>query len=321
MTTAELTIAPQHTERIASAIADAIPETTQRTYATGWRAFEDFCAAHGYQSLPAASETLAAFITELDAQGFAPSTIAVYHAAVMHKHGQDADSLRTFGLRQTMKGVHRRQRGYQPVKARALSPHEVLALSQVCGDDRVGRRDRWAILTGVSLGLRYSDLANIRVQDIEKVPGKGYAVTIPWSKTSDEGVTLALPSLAPELEDLDATVATDHLLSLLPETGPVLRGVHKGGRRWREGVLSANGLRDILLARAEQAGVSTERLSNHSLRATMATGAYEVGIPEERLSVTGRWASLSVQRQYNRASMWQQPASGWLGKAFSTTGE
>lgn len=317
MTTTELVLAPHHTERIASAIADATPETTQRTYATGWRAFEDFCATHGYQSLPATSETLAAFITELDAQGFAPSTIAVYHAAVIHKHGQGADELRTFGLRQTMKGVHRRQRGYQPVKARALNANEVLALSQACGNDRVGKRDRWAILVGVSLGLRYSDLANIRVQDIEKVPGKGYAVTIPWSKTSDEGVTLALPRLSPELEDLDATVATDNLLALLPDSGAVLRGVHKGGRRWRDGVLSANGLRDILMLRAEQAGVSTERLSNHSLRATMATGAYEAGIPEERVSVTGRWASLSVQRRYNRASMWQQPASAWLEKAFA----
>lgn len=317
MTTQEITLTTDHTERITSAIADAVPATTKRAYDTGWRAFEDFCSTHGYQSLPANSQTVAAFVTDLDARGFSPSTIGVYHAAVMSKHGQDAEALRTFGLKQTMKGVHRRQRGYQPVQARALTADEVLAMSQVCGNDKAGRRDRWLLLVGVSLGLRYSDLATIRISDVEKVPGKGYAVTIPWSKTSGEGVTLALPSLTPELADLDATIATDRLLEVLPaDGGMMMRGVQKGGRRWREGAMSSNGVREVIRSRAEQAGVSVERLSNHSLRATYATGAYDAEVPEERIAVTGRWSSLSVQRGYNRASMWNQPAAGWLEKAF-----
>lgn len=317
MTTQELTLSPAHTDRIASAIADAVPDTTRRAYNTGWRAFEDFCSTHGYQALPASSETVAAFITDLDARGFSPSTIAVYHAAVMNRHGQAAEELRTFGLKQTMRGIHRRQRGYQPVKARALNADEVLAMSQVCGDDKAGRRDRWVLLVGVSLGLRYSDLAAVRLSDVEKVPGKGYAITIPWSKTSDEGVTLALPTLAPELADLDATVATDRLLEVLPtDGGMMMRGVQKGGRRWRDGVMSANGLREVIRNRAQEAGVDTDRLSNHSLRATYATGAYDAEVPEEKIAITGRWSSLSVQRGYNRASMWVQPAAGWLEKAF-----
>lgn len=313
----QLVIGTEHSHLIAEAVEAATPENTRRAYATGWRAFEDFCASNNYEAYPASDVVVAAFLAQLDADGFAPSTIAVYHAAVMNKHGADAERLRSFGVRQTMRGIRRQQRGYKPGQARALTADELLALSQACGSDLAGKRDRFAILTGATLGLRYSDLAALRVCDVAKVAGKGYVLTIPYSKTSDEGIDLPLPELDADLCDIDATLALGELLETLPGEGSLLRGVLKGNRRWREGVLSANGFRDALRARAIEAGVSLDGLSAHSLRATFATGAYAQGISEERIALVGRWASVKVQRRYNRASMWNSPASTWLGQAFS----
>lgn len=324
-------ITDDHRERVGRVIEDSTALNTKRAYATGWRFFQHWASKHGYPSLPATSEVLASFVADLEEQGYSPSTVSVYYSAVIAAHEQigQADALRTAGLKRTMKGIARRQRGYSPVKARALSADEILSLSRVCLDDPslAGIRDRWALLVGVSLGLRYSDLAAIRLRDITRVEGKGYEILIPFSKTDKEGagVVLPVPRLSAELAELCAARATDDLLEALTggsaasgsdRDAPVLRGLHKGGRTWREGALTANGMRTALVKRAVLAGVNAQELTNHSLRASFATGAFDAGVAEDKIASVGRWASLREMRGYNRASRWHSPASEWLARAM-----
>ena len=154
------------------------------------------------------------------------------------------------------------------------------------------------------------------------VHGQGFSVHVPYSKTDQTGVgvNLALPSLDPALSAVDATAALTAWLRLLELTDsqPALfRGTYKGRQTVRSQGLSARAVGDILTNACVRAGVDTTGVSAHSLRASFATGAYASNIEEREIARTGRWASVTTQRGYDRATMWQAPAGGWLGASFS----
>lgn len=317
----------QHRASVAEALTSAHSENTERSYTTGWNAWEKFCSTHGYQTLPASPEAFAAWLISLRDEHKAPSTIDLYRSAVLDRHriAGHASVLEAEGVRRTVRSIHRSTRGHEKVQARALSLNELMRLVGGCDlDTYQGLRDRAWWLLATATGLRYSDSAVLTRARVRFIQGKGAVITVPWSKTDQEGVgvELPVPSLRPEHAGLDAVKAVKELLDVLPEGDdqPLFPGLYKGGMRWREGVVSNKGLNLSIVALAEKVGVSTENLTTHSARATFATNAYKAGISEHAISMAGRWSSLTVQRGYRRvtdAERFTVIASDWTQRLMS----
>ena len=96
--------------------------------------------------------------------------------------------------------------------------------------------------------------------------------------------------------------------SWLPESkivrGPLFRSVNRGGKV-QTARLTADGVRQILLKRAHQAGIKgtlSEPISPHGLRAGFVTTAYRNCVPDEKITGHTRHRSLTTMRSYVRRS-------------------
>ncbi len=98
--------------------------------------------------------------------------------------------------------------------------------------------------------------------------------------------------------------------------GPIFRKVNKAGRT-EVRRLSEDGVRQILLRRAAQAGIQgslAEPISPHGLRAGFVTTAYRNGVPDEEIMGHTRHRSLTTMRSYvRRAKLSQTRPTGKLG--------
>jgi integrase len=91
-------------------------------------------------------------------------------------------------------------------------------------------------------------------------------------------------------------------------SGPVFRKVNKGGRA-EPRRLSEDGVRQILLRRAAQAGVEgsiAEPVSPHGLRAGFVTTASSAGVSDEEIMGHTLHRSLTTRRSYVRRAKLSQ---------------
>lgn len=76
-----------HTENASSDIAEqGLALSTRKAYAADWRAFASWCAERGSQALPAAMDTVAAFLTHLADQGRSWSGVRRAGHAIVDAH-------------------------------------------------------------------------------------------------------------------------------------------------------------------------------------------------------------------------------------------
>lgn len=302
-------------ERITRLIEAGLSDYTHAAYRSAWGSYTTWLTTQGYNHEDAfAPVVVTAYLTSLHEQGTSPSTVEVHRAAIIHHAGSQAGALRSHeGLRAALRGIRREgRRQWTKTQARALSADEVRAMTSACPQNLRGMRDRALLLTGLALGVRASNLGMLLVSDLTPVEG-GYDVLIRFSKTTDQPVTLALPRLPIGHEALCPVRALETYSAVLESLGqwkadlPVFRAVRRGGNTLHEstGPLSVSAISEVLRSMAERAGVSSEGLSSHSLRATFATLALASGMSESAV-MDGRWSSLSVFRGYDRSTRWQQ---------------
>jgi len=209
-------------------------EATWRAYDAKWRRFRDWCAEVGEPSLPAASLTVARFLTNLAPQwrpatpadppasvvegqvlvrdGMRPSTLDVYRTAISVAHqaaGVD-NPCASEPVRRVLAGIGR-HRGFVPARRRtALRPADIAAVLAVMGPDQslADARDTALFLIGWKAALRAEDLhrldiADLRLEDAAGAgavgEGPGLAVRLRRSKTDQTGQTATVGITAARL--------------------------------------------------------------------------------------------------------------------------
>lgn len=316
---------PADRDRIAGYLDAATAANTRRAYAVDWRAWEAWCARRGVCPLPAAAETLAAYLAALAHGGASPATVARRATGIAAAHraaGLPSPSDHP-AIRRVLRGVRRAgaAAGYQPRKAAAAGSAQIRALVDDLDPTTLGGvRDRAMVLVGFALGLRASDLVGLDVTDLTPAAARpdGLDVRLRKSKTDQEGVGVTL-ALAPGLRPATCPVRAvrDWLAAAraagMPPSGPLFRAVSKGSRPRLGATRMAPGSVSRILRRAARgAGLDADSLSSHSLRRGYATAAYQAGVPEREIA-RDRWRSVTVLRSYDASGRWQAPASGQLG--------
>lgn len=167
-------------------IAAAKAPNTIRAYQADWRHFEEWARERGKPALPAAPETLIAYLTDL-AQVAKVSTLERRIAAISQAHqmaGYESPT-RTMPVRALMAGI-RRSKGVAPKAKAPLLTEDLRTMLGALPDGPLGLRDRAILLAGFAGGFRRSELVGLDVEDLE-FKRAGLVVTLKHSKTDQEG--------------------------------------------------------------------------------------------------------------------------------------
>lgn len=210
------------------------PETL-RLYASDWARFAAYCADIGAQALPAAAETVTAFLASA---GCGRAALRRRLAAIDHRHRLlglappgDAAEVRA-ALKRARKALPRRTRQNPPSKA------ELARMARRCPGDLAGSRDR-ALLLLLASGLGRRDVVALQAERV---------------RFTESGATIAVRDRHMELVRAPAGLCPVQALEAWLRTsqtryGPVFRKVNRWGTLETQ-QMGADAVRLILRRRA-----------------------------------------------------------------------
>jgi integrase len=288
-------------------------DNTRTTYAKAWRAFEAFCATHGYQAQPATVDAVVHYLTELSAAGRKLSTIELHRSAISFAHKGKSNpnnpALST-EVRVLMQGMHRKlsenkPEQASPEQARPIMLDELRRMVGAAGDTIGGKRDKAIVLVGWFGALRRSEIAGLDVRDL-LFRNDAVVVTLRNTKTdkTGKGQVLTLPRLIDE--SLDPVRALRAWLDASGRgSGPVFVRVDKWGHAGSARINDKH-VDSVVKRLAERAGLTNDersdyrRISGHSLRAGFATQAARDRISDHDIMQVTRHKSRTMLDRYVR---------------------
>ena len=286
-------------------------DATRTAYRSDFAVFTAWCRARSLVWLPAATDTVAAFLAAQATAGAKASTIGRKAAAIRYAHklaGHEPPT-NSEAVKAVVRGI-RRTIGTAPVRKQAATAALVTEMLTHCPTTLRGRRDSALLALGFSGAFRRSELVALTVSDL--VEGvDGYRITIRHSKTDQEGAgqEIAVPRGC-RIEPVKLVQAWLQAAGI--SEGFVFRSVAKGGRVLAE-PLSGHSAAVIVKRYAELAGLDASAFAGHSLRAGFLTSAAESGAGVLKMVEVSRHKSVDMLRTYvRRADLFREHA----GAAF-----
>lgn len=278
------------------------PETL-RAYRTDWEDFRAWCHRGGFECLPAAPRTVAAYCAD--------HAVSHSRAALKRRLAAIGQMHRAKGLewipshpavRHTLRGINRRH-GLPARQAAALTSPEIRKLLDSCrGTNLTAARDRALLLLGFAGALRRSELAAVEREHVA-FAADGLRLMVPRAKGDQEGQGAGIGVPRGKHAATCPVRALEEWLELSGcRYGPVFRKVDRWGKL-SAGALHPDAVRQILKKRAALAGLAAaafERLSPHGLRAGFVTEAYRAGARDEQIMAHTRHKDLKTMRGYVR---------------------
>ena len=252
--------------------------STLRAYASDWRHFVAWCAAHNLEALPASPETVALYLTSL-ARTHRPGTLTRRLTSITKAHQArglvSAAAVSELAVGETLKGIRRTLGTAQKGKASLLTADLLQVLAHL-SPDLAGIRDRALLLVGYAGALRRSELAALELSDVAWVE-EGAVLTLRRSKTDQEGQGrgVAIPRGA-HVQSCPVRALQAWIEAAGLREGALFRPVDRHGRL-RAGHLHGDAVGEIVKRALGRAGFAVERFGGHSLRAGFATQAAKNG--------------------------------------------
>jgi len=304
-------------------------DATLRGYRSDWADFSSWCFQMGVQALPAAPETVAAYMAALAGMGAAVGTIARRLSSIGHYHRASGqlDPSADPAVRYVIAGI-RRQLGRKPDQATPLMPPLLFDVLDACptiypGQDGPephlrGLRDRALILMGFVGALRRSEIAAATVEDLHEHPN-GLVLDIPRSKTSQDASKPQAVVLPTSRTPGHCPVTQLHRwLDVAGITaGPIFRGcTPRGNKLAGAGPLTGKRINEIVQDALRRVDVDPDiqGFSAHSLRAGFVTYAAARGASDRAIARQTRHRDLSTVAIYTRHN------SAWTDNAATTLG-
>lgn len=280
---------------------------------TDVRAFEAFCAEHGYWPLPAIPGVVSAFLTyEADA-GRATSTIARRLSAIRAVHQLEgwSDPTADQGVHAVMQSIRRRP--CMSVQPKVSATAEILtALILETPDTLTGKRDRALLALGFAGAMRRSELVALDVADLIEHPD-GLRVRIQGSKTDQAGrdaeITIPHGRFIKPVALIRAWLEAAEI-----EEGALFRPMTKAGRLWVPEQftprLTTQGVALIIKRYVTAAGLDPKAFGAHSLRSGYITSAAERGAALDRIMDQSRHRDPKTVLSYIRRARASKDHSG-----------
>lgn len=289
----------------------ATAPATRRAYKSDWECYVAWCEAAGLPSIPAAPQTIAAYLAT-KAQTLRVATLERRLATIATAHrlaGHQLDT-RHPGIRETMRGI-KRQHGSAQRQAAPVTCDLVKRMADTCDGSLIGLRDKAMLLLGFAGAFRRSEMVALETADFEET-AEGLRITIRHSKTDQarEGQVIGIVRSGSSYCPVGALAAWLSAAGI--GEGPVFRNVNRHSQIG-EG-LSDKTVSLVVKARAEAAGLDPARFSGHSLRSGLATSAASMGIEERHIQRQTRHRSVAVLRRYIRqGELFRDNVTGRVG--------
>ena len=297
-------LAARHVEAIMAAAEEAHSPATRRAYKASWRVFRAWVRGQGLDALPAAPETVAAYLAERAGAGASRSTLAMARAAIRYHHETSglANPCDSPGVRRVLRGLNRRAAAEGPGvrQAAGLTAVGFAAIRATARLPRIGRgghreseaaaAKRGAVdiaLASVMRDamLRRSEAAALRWGDVEFRSDGSARVTVRRSKGDQDGRG-AVQFVGPP--------AAEALGVIRPEEVSAEARVF--------GLRTGHSISNRLAAMAKAAGLAGT-FSGHSPRVGMAQDLAADCIELPALMVAGRWKSARMPAHYASAEL------------------
>ena len=303
-------LGPELEEAVGNARAEKA-EATRRAYRSDFALFRAWCEAKRVPALPAAPETVAAFLAAEASRGTKVSTIGRRLAAIRYAHklvGHEPPT-NAEAVKATLRGI-RRTAGSAPARKAPATADKVLAMVDKAGTDLKGLRDRALLLLGFAGAFRRSELVALDIADLQFCEG-GLRIIIRKSKTDQEGqgatIAIARGSVACPVDAVRvwikaAGIVKGALFCPVTSTGKI------STRR-----LSPRAVAELVKRHARRAGLKAADFSGHSLRSGFLTSAAARGASIFKMMDVSRHKSIDTLRGYVRdAEMFRDHAGTGL---------
>lgn len=254
----------------------AFSQNTQRAYNRAWRRFIVWAGLVDPISLPVPLDLVRGYLTYL-ADEKSLSTVDLAAAAISAFHELAGAPIAINELWRARRGIRNTKGTAARRKAPPLRTDQIARMLDVCGPDKIGVRDRAILSLGFSAGLRRSEIAGLTVDDIEIDPEK-MRITIRRSKTDQGGKGAEIVIERTPRSAFCAVAAIENWIKEADLVdGPLFRGINRWGHVGY-GAISGEAIRLIVRDRAIEAGLKRDDFRAHSLRAGLATSAFELDI-------------------------------------------
>jgi integrase len=258
-------------EDIRHYLENALSDNTRRAYRTDLEHYVAWGAV-----IPSPPDIVAAYLTA-HASSLSIATLQRRLVSIGKAHTMRGltDPTKHELVKLTIRGI-RRIHGKPQSQVAALLRDDLILMLSCIPDTVKGKRDRALLLLGFCGALRRSELAAVRVEDLE-FTSQGIILTLPRSKTDQtgQGRKIGIPKGRGRICPVQSV--NDWLSHTGAVTGAALPSITKGGVV-SETALSSRAIADIIKHYAAKAGLDANRYSGHSLRSGLATSAAQHGI-------------------------------------------
>lgn len=281
-------------------------ESTHEAYANDWRAYTDWCDSQNIDFLPATTETIALWVTQMTKLGRSVATIERSLVSISQAHkliGLDSPTSSPV-ISELLKGV-KRDLGVDQRQAKPLIWSDLKKVLDSIIPNFLGRRDMAILLVGWAAAMRRSEIVALDFEDIEFVP-EGMVVTIRRSKTDQEGRGYKIGIPFGSDDRYCPTLALRKWIDLARiESGPLFFAVGFKGKWFYVNTpnrtrLGARMINQIIKRHVRAAGFSPGPYSGHSLRSGFVTSAAAIKIPEYQIQLHTRHLDPKTLRGYIR---------------------
>jgi len=310
---AQVTALTELAQEVKAYASQAKASNTVKAYRSDLAHFTAWCESLGLQSLPAAPETLAAYLAQL-ASTHKTSTLQRRLSAISQAHQMKggANPASSTLVKLTMQGI-RRAKGTAPAQVAPAVISDVQGMVCTLPDTLLGIRDRALLLLGFAGAFRRSELVALNLSDIETT-AEGLKVTLRRSKTDQEGegVVKGIPMGRRE-ETCPVTAVKAWCDAAGIAEGALFRSVNRHGQV-QPGRLSDKAVALVVKRSAAAAGLDAAKYSGHSLRAGLATSAAAAGVQERAIMRQTGHKSVNMVRRYIReGELFRDNAAGQVG--------
>jgi len=272
--------------------------STRRAYRSDFEAFRKWCEARNLSALPAAPNTLAAFIATEAKRGIKVSSLERRLCGIRYAHllAGHSPPNQSEAVKATFRGV-RRTIGSAAKRKEPITAERIRAMVKHAPNNLFGLRDRALLLLGFAGAFRRSELVGLDVSDLKEIP-PGLQVHIRHSKTDQEHLGQIIGILR-GTDECPIKAVKVWLKASVITCGLVFRSISKGGR------VSGHRLTDRAVAEivkfyAQQIGLDPASVSAHSLRAGFLTSAAQNGASVFKLMDVSRHKSVDSLSGYIR---------------------
>ena len=269
------------------------------SYERDMRVFRAWCAVAGRSPLPASSDTVQLYITDLIHHGRKVATLSRHLSGIRHTHRLLGHENPCNDQARAILAGAKRLLCEQPSQKTALTLSQLRAIAgTIGGETAIRARNAALLLLGFSTALRRSNLAMLCYEDITIGPDSITAfIRHEKQDRTGNGRTVSIPAAS------DAIICAVRAIKRWIEwrgkrPGALFQGVYCGRPSGKP--ISGNRIAQIVQDAASGIGLDPRSYAGHSLRSGFITEAILAGISDHEIMNHTGHRSLEMLRTYFR---------------------